>query len=163
MRDNRKPIRINTPTRAKPKAKETVSPIIPMPAGIAPAPIRKARGIVSETATFRELEGPMQDRAANPAGKKQTASISCKFCRRLQIQKESWKISAGNNCGQDWRPKKNTDWRPWKVWKSPSTRTAFEILSNGKTCNLSCVKKLSYPTIHFKNWPDSGLKLFAVI
>jgi hypothetical protein len=40
--------------------------------------MRNARGIARDTATFRELGGPIQERAAKPAGKKQTANIGCK-------------------------------------------------------------------------------------
>jgi len=41
--------------------------------GMAPAPKIKAAGIVSETAIFLALGGPIEASAANPGGKKQTA------------------------------------------------------------------------------------------
>jgi len=78
MSDTTKPKRIIPPTRLSPNEKEEMSPIMPIPVGMAPPPIRKAKGMVSEIATLRELAGPMHERAANPAGKKQTASMGCK-------------------------------------------------------------------------------------
>jgi hypothetical protein len=65
---------MRTPTKAKPEAKEPASPIIPMNIGTVPAPISMPIGTVRETTTFRELAGPISERAAKPAGKKQTAS-----------------------------------------------------------------------------------------
>ena len=78
VRVKRNPASISPPTKAKPRAKLARSPIIPIPVGIEPAPIRKAKGIARETATFRELGGPIQERAAKPAGKKATANMGCK-------------------------------------------------------------------------------------
>lgn len=77
VRDKMKPNSMSPPTREKPRAKEKASPIIPKPLGITPAPTRKAKGMVRETATFLELEGPIQERAAKPAGKKHTANMGC--------------------------------------------------------------------------------------
>ena len=77
VRVKRNPASISPPTKAKPRAKLARSPIIPIQVGIEPAPIRKAKGIARETATFRDLGGPMQERAAKPAGKKQTANMGC--------------------------------------------------------------------------------------
>jgi len=62
----------------KPKANDPLSPIIPINIGIAPAPKSMPIGTVRETATFRELAGPISERAANPAGKKQPASAGCR-------------------------------------------------------------------------------------
>jgi hypothetical protein len=57
-----------------PREKDPVSPMNPIPAGIAPAPRRKPNGMVKETATFLKLGEPIRGRAAKPAGKKQVAS-----------------------------------------------------------------------------------------
>ena len=78
VRDKMNPTSIRPPTNPKPRAKWAKSPIIPIPVGMVPPPMRKARGIVKETARFRALEDPIQERAAKPAGKKQTANIGCK-------------------------------------------------------------------------------------
>ena len=63
---------------AIPKAKLLMSPMIPINIGTKPPPIRKARGTVSETAMFLDFGGTMKDKAAKPAGKKQTATNGCK-------------------------------------------------------------------------------------
>lgn len=72
------PPRSNKPTDIIPTGKRSFSPIIPIPAGIAPPPKRKATGIVRETETSLTWEGPILDRAAKPAGKKQPARTACR-------------------------------------------------------------------------------------
>ena len=66
------------PVMAIPIEKEPASPMIPIPIGMAPPPKTKAKGTVSETATFLALGGPMEERAAKPGGKKQTAMMGCR-------------------------------------------------------------------------------------
>ena len=72
------PIKIAPPTRAMPGPKELTSPIKPMKVGAAPPPTINARGTVKETAIFLSLDELTKDRAARPAGKKDTAMIGCK-------------------------------------------------------------------------------------
>ena len=69
---------MSPPTKAIPEAKEPRSPIRPIPVGVAPAPRRNEKGMVSETAKFRELAEAIHERPASPAGKKHTASMGCK-------------------------------------------------------------------------------------
>jgi hypothetical protein len=59
-----------------PREKDPISPISPIPAGMAPPPKREATGRVREMATFLILGEPTLERAAKPTGKKEVASIA---------------------------------------------------------------------------------------
>ena len=66
---------IRPPTDVIPREKEAVSPIMPMNAGTAPPPIKKAMGMDKDTAMFLVPGGLMRDRAAKLAGKMQAVKI----------------------------------------------------------------------------------------
>ena len=84
------PVIISPPTSAIPVPKELTSPKNPIKVGEAPPPTRKATGTVSETIMFRSLGKLTMDKAARPAGKKQTATRGCRKTARL-IQEDDAK------------------------------------------------------------------------
>ena len=69
---------MNPPRRAIPRAKECTSPTKPIKVGIRPPPTSTAKGVVNATAMCLTSEDVICDKAANPAGKKQTAVSGCK-------------------------------------------------------------------------------------
>jgi hypothetical protein len=58
---------------ANPRGKDHISPMNPIPAGMAPPPRRKPTETVKETATFLMFEELIRERAAKPGGKKEHA------------------------------------------------------------------------------------------
>jgi hypothetical protein len=71
------PAAIQQPTMRIPVPKFTVSPINPIKSGTAPPPMTNPKGTARDTAMLRAPVGPIWAKAANPAGKKQTAAMGC--------------------------------------------------------------------------------------
>jgi len=69
------PANSNAPKRINPREKDPNSPMSPIPAGMAPPPIRMPKEEVKEMAKFLILGEHIRERAAKPAGKKQLAII----------------------------------------------------------------------------------------
>lgn len=65
---------MSPPKRVKPREKNRISPMNPIPTGMAP-PKREATGRVKERTTFLTFGEPTLERAAKPTGKKQVATI----------------------------------------------------------------------------------------
>jgi hypothetical protein len=74
-RVKRTPDKRITPKRMNPSEKDPISPMIPIPAAMTPPPRRNPTGTVRDTAMFFILPEPIRESAANPAGKKEVASI----------------------------------------------------------------------------------------
>ena len=65
---------MSPPKRVNPREKNPISPMSPIPSGMAP-PKKEATGRVRERTPFFTFGEPTLERAAKPTGKKQVATI----------------------------------------------------------------------------------------
>ena len=69
----------------------------PMAIGMTPPPNIDATGRVSETATFRERGGAMEERTVSPGGKKLLAHIPCRKMMTMTQESETIPNKTVNN------------------------------------------------------------------